>query len=128
MAAYMLQGPAAIWWESLKRSTFADYEDVDWAMFLEAFQEKYFPQHVRDAKEAKFLTLEQGQRSVADYEAKFSELGRYAPQIWTDERRRTRKFVKGLRGPVRRYVATQDPSTFATALRLAHLAEEENMR
>ena len=60
LAAYMLQGPAAIWWESLKRTTFAGYDDVDWAMFLDVFQEKYFPQHVRDAKEAEFLTLEQG--------------------------------------------------------------------
>jgi hypothetical protein len=128
LAAYMLQGPAAIWWESLKRTILADYGEIDWETFLDAFQEKYFPMHVRDAKESEFLALEQGQRSVADYEAKFSELGRYAPQVWVDERRRTRKFVKGLRGPIRRYVAIQDPSSFATALRLAHLAEEENIR
>ena len=128
LATYMLQGPAAIWWASLKQSALADYDEVDWETFLELFQEKYFPMHVRDAKESEFLTLEQGTRTVADYEAKFSQLGHYAPHIWVDERRKTQKFVKGLRGPVRRYVATQDPSNFATALRLAHLAEEENNR
>ena len=84
--------------------------------------------HIRDAKESEFLSLEQGMRTVADYEAKFSELGRYAPHIFTDERRRTHKFVQGLKGPIRRYVAVQDPSTFSTALRLAHLAEQENNR
>ena len=60
---------------------------------------------------------------MADYEAKFFELGRYAPHIYADERRRTRKFVQGLKGLIRRYVTVQDPSTFATALHLAHLAE-----
>ena len=128
LAAYMLQGPAEIWWASLLRTAFVDYEEVTWDMFLEAFQEKFFPMHIRDAKESEFLALEQGIRTVADYEAKFSELGRYAPHIFTDERRRTRKFVEGLKGPIRRYVAVQDPSTFATAIRLAHLAERENNR
>jgi hypothetical protein len=128
LAAYMLQGPAEIWWASLRRTTYADYEEISWDMFLDAFQEKYFPMHIRDAKESEFLHLEQGSRTVADYEAKFAELGRYAPHICVNERRRTRKFVEGLRGPIRRYVAVQDPSTFATALRLAHLAEQENTR
>ena len=123
LAAYMLQGPAEIWWASLLRTAFADYEEIIWDMFLEAFQEKYFSMHIRDAKESEFLTLEQGLRTVADYEAMFSELGHYAPHIYADERRRTRKFVQGLKGPIRRYVTVQDPSTFATALRLAHLVE-----
>ena len=126
LAAYMLQGPAEIWWGSLLRTAFADYEEITWDMFLEAFQEKYFSMHIRDAKESEFLSLEQGLRTVADYKAKFSELGRYAPHIYADERRRTRKFVQGLKGPIRRHVAVQDPFTFATTLRLAHLAEQEN--
>ena len=95
-------------------------------MFLEAFQEKYFPRHVRESKEREFLSLDQGLLTVADYEAKFLELERYAPHICADERRRIGKFVDGLRGPIRRYVTVQDPSTFAAALRLAHLAEREN--
>ena len=124
----MLQGPAEIWWGSLRRTIFADYEEIPWDMFLEAFQEKFFPMHIRDAKESEFLSLEQGLRTVADCEVKFSELGRYAPHIFSDERRRTREFVQGLKGPIRRYVAVQDLSTFSTALRLAHLVEQENNR
>ena len=128
LAVYMLQGPAEIWWGSLLRSTFAKHEEITWDMFLEAFQEKYFPMHIREAKESEFLQLEQGQRTVADYEAKFSELGRYAPHVCSNERWRIRKFVDGLKGPIRRHVAVHDPSTFSVALRLAHLAERENNR
>jgi hypothetical protein len=66
--------------------------------------------------------------TVAAYEAKFSQLGRYAPHIYNDERCRVKKFVDGLKSQIRRYVATQDPTAFATALRLAHLSEQENNR
>ena len=128
LAAYMLQGQAEIWWASLSRTTFVDRVDIAWKEFLDAFQDKYFPMHIRDAKEREFMNLEQETRTVMDYEAKFSELGRYAPHIYCDERRRMMKFVDGLKGPIRRYVAIQDPTNFATALRIAHLAEQENNR
>ena len=51
LAAYMLQGQAEIWWASLSRTTFVDRVDIAWKEFLDAFQDKYFPMHIRDAKE-----------------------------------------------------------------------------
>ena len=63
---------------------------------------------------------------MADYEAKFFTLGRYAPHIFDDPRRKLRKFIDGFRGNIRRYVATNDPETFTRALRIAHIAEVEN--
>jgi hypothetical protein len=126
LAAYMLQGQAEIWWRSLLRTTFEGYVNISWKEFLDAFQDKYFPMHIRDAKEIEFMELKQDSRTVMDYEDKFSALGRYAPHIYGDERRRVMKFIRGLRGSIRRYVVVQDPTTFATALRLAHLAEQEN--
>ena len=128
LAVYMLHGQAEIWWASLKRTIFADNEEITWKEFLDVFQDKYFPMHIRDAKEMEFMNLEQDTKTVMDYEAKFSELGRYAPHIYCDERRRIMKFINGLRGSIRRYVAIQDPTTFTTTLRLAHLAEQENNR
>ena len=65
---------------------------------------------------------------MAEYEAKFSALGRYAPHIFDDPRRKLRKFVVGLRGSIRRYVTTNDLETFTKVLRVAHLAEREDDR
>ena len=63
---------------------------------------------------------------MADYEVRFSALGRYAPHIFDNLRRKLKKFMDGLKGNIRRYVATNDPETFTKALRIVHLVEIEN--
>ena len=63
---------------------------------------------------------------MADFEARFSALGRYAPHIFDNPCRKLRKFMDGLKGNIRRYVATNDLETFTRALRISHLAEIEN--
>ena len=42
---------------------------------------KYFPNSARRQKVGKFVRLEQGDLTVAQYEAKFIELSRFAPQL-----------------------------------------------
>ena len=37
LAVYMLQGPAEIWWGSMLRTAFADYGEISWETFLDAF-------------------------------------------------------------------------------------------
>ena len=39
--------------------------------------------------------------TVLEYQARFVELSRYAPHIVIDERRKVKKFVMGLRPPLR---------------------------
>ena len=73
-----------------------------------------------------FAELVQGSLSMADYETRFSALGKYAPHIFDNPRRKLKKFMDGLKGNIRRYVATNDLETFTKALRIAHLAEIEN--
>ena len=53
-------------------------------------------------------------------------MGRYAPHIFDDPRRRLKKFVNGLKGNIRRFVVASDPETFAKAVREACLMEEEH--
>ena len=88
LATYMLQERADVWWKVALRTTFINREgEVSWEEFLNLFEEKYFPEHIRDAKEREFLSLVQGNLSVGEYEAKFSELGKYAPHIYNNEHR-----------------------------------------
>ena len=93
---------------------------------MEIFRTKYFPDHVQEQKERKFVELVQGALSVADYELRFSVLGRYAPHIFNNPRRKLKKIIDGLRGNIRTYVAINDLETFTRTLRIAHLAEIEN--
>ena len=106
---------------------FLEREDfISWEEFLEVFRGKYFPEYVQEQKECEFTKLVQGALSVAEYEAKFSTLGKYAPHIFDNPRRKLKKFMDGLRSNIRRYVATNDPKTFTKTLRIAHFVEREN--
>ena len=49
---------------------------------------------------------------MADYEARFSALGRYAPHIFDNLHRKLKKIIDGLGDNIRRYVATNDHETF----------------
>ena len=67
-----------------------------WGQFRDAFLEQYVPRSVRESYRSQFLHLEQGSRSVSEYEAQFTRLARYAPDLIPTERARVRFFVDRL--------------------------------
>ncbi|MQL68824.1 hypothetical protein Taro_001110 [Colocasia esculenta] len=84
------QERADVWWASLLRTRFEDGAiDVAWDEFMRLFRVKFVPEHVQDRMEQGFFSLAQGSMTVLEYEARFSELSKYAPHIVTDERRKT---------------------------------------
>ena len=90
--AFTFEGAALVWW-TLKKATEQHWL---WPRFLEVFNEEYFPNTVRDLKTTEFLSLTQGDMSVAEYNAKFVEQSRYAPRIISSENCKAMKFETGL--------------------------------
>ncbi|KAK6924596.1 Retrotransposon gag domain [Dillenia turbinata] len=60
---------------------------------LEAFEAKYLPYTYQDTKLEKFLKLEQGKRSVYEYEQEFGELARHVGRGILDSVRQRLVFV-----------------------------------
>jgi len=52
-------------------------EPVTWDNFRIRFLEKYFPDTVKQDREAKFLALQHGNMLVQEYVNKFEQLARY---------------------------------------------------
>ncbi|MQL91188.1 hypothetical protein Taro_023793, partial [Colocasia esculenta] len=97
-AQVQVQERADVWWSFVLRTQFGDGAmEVAWTEFVHLFRVKYIPEHVQDRMEQEFLTLTQGPMSVLEYEAKFTELSKYAPHIVADERRKVKKFIMGLK-------------------------------
>ena len=65
---------------------------VTWDRFSQLFLEKYFPRFMENQMELKFLELKQNNLSVADYEAKFTELSRFVPELVSTKEKRARRF------------------------------------
>ncbi|XP_074361241.1 uncharacterized protein LOC141701500 [Apium graveolens] len=98
-ASYFLKGEASFWWESVH--ALEEEGPVSWARFTELFLEKYFPDCLQSQLEVEFLEFKQGENSVAEYEAKFTELARLAPVYVNTEIHKARRFQQGLKPEVR---------------------------
>jgi len=125
LATYVLGGDASSWWRTTSAVVFAGRDDVSWEDFLGEFNEQYFPEHVRDGKREEFMSLEQGEMSLAVYTRKFNALERYCPEICVTPVQRARKFIRGLRKQLRTRVTYSMPQTLADAVKFATLIDQD---
>ncbi|KAA3480728.1 Zinc finger CCHC domain-containing 8 [Gossypium australe] len=77
-----------------------------------------------DAQRKAFLNLVQGNKSVAEYEAEFLRLSRYARGIVRTDYERCVRFEDGLRDELRVLIAPQREREFAILVEKAKIAEE----
>ncbi|XP_028064936.1 uncharacterized protein LOC114268039 [Camellia sinensis] len=119
LAAFTLEDEARRWW-MLTRTV---HQGLTWDRFLELFYDKYFPQSMRDKKVTEFKTLRQGNRTVAEYEAQFAELARFAPHMVDTDYKKVRKFEGGLQSAILDKVNMLKLPTYVDVLERAVIAE-----
>ncbi|KAL8099833.1 hypothetical protein AgCh_032187 [Apium graveolens] len=85
-ASYMLKEEANYWWES-KRNLETDAV-IPWDRFTRLFLDKYFPRFMETQMEIRFLELKQDKMTVAEYEAKFTELSRFVTEFVNTEEKK----------------------------------------
>ena len=91
---------------------------------MKKFYDQYFTECFRD-KQAKFLDeLVQGSMGVAQYEAKFTELSRFAPHLVSIEALRVKKFHKRLNFKIRQRLTTSQVEDYKSLVTLAEVVEE----
>ncbi len=91
MAAWQLQGGAAVWWNSV--TAYVSEDDMSWEEFKEMFEEKFKPAAGRTRLYQDFLNLKQGNMSIAEYETKFNELSCYGPGLIDTSLKKNEMFV-----------------------------------
>ena len=125
---HMLAEEADDWWlEVLQRLEDAG-EDVTWAVFRREFMRKYYPEDVRGKKEIEFLELKQGNMSVTEYAAKFTELSKFYPHYNGEgaEFSKCIKFENGLRSEVKKAIGYQKIRVFSDLVDSCRIFEEDN--
>ncbi|XP_074374347.1 uncharacterized protein LOC141714744 [Apium graveolens] len=127
VAVYQLQGSAFDWWLMEKRKNEANAEANQkpylWERFKKALEDKYFLRTTRLQKERDFIRLEQGGKSVTEYEAEFAKLAKYAPTLVADEASRARMLEEGFRSNIRLGVAPFELQTYEAVLNKALVIE-----
>ena len=81
---------------------------------------KFFPASARHAKAREFLKLRQGDRTVLEYIAKFTELARFRDDYVTTNMAKVKRFEDGLkfsiRGKIARFLIQDMDSMVTTAM------------
>ena len=122
LAEYQLKEEANNWWVSKKAN---QREPVTWEQFKEMFFEHYFPSSTRDKMFSQLLTLRQGYRSVAEYEAEFNKLIWFVPEgIRDHERTKIKKFRDGLNLELQHDIKLCDFDTLGALVNKAKMMEE----
>ncbi|XP_074352926.1 uncharacterized protein LOC141692086 [Apium graveolens] len=109
-ASYFLKGEADYWWESTR--ALEEEGPVSWTRFTELFLEKYFPDCLQNHLEVEYLELKQGEKSVSEYEAKFTELARLSPGYVSTKIQKVRRFQQGLKSEIRSGVVALQLKTY----------------
>ncbi|XP_057790975.1 uncharacterized protein LOC131008092 [Salvia miltiorrhiza] len=118
--SYQLKGSAEYSWEAKQKTLTPDQvNELTWEKFKAALCEKYIPRSYRKKKEMEFVSLKQGNKTVAEYDRLFCDLARYAPyRVDTDEKM-SELFCAGLKQEIRVVLASQSALTYAEALNRA---------
>ena len=69
-------------------------------MFHDAFLDWFFLQEIKEAKVKQFVNLRYGSRTVKEYDLKFNQLSKYAPNTMVDPRDSMSKFFTEVSGLV----------------------------
>ncbi|KAA3487114.1 Retrotransposable element Tf2 [Gossypium australe] len=118
----LLRDEAYQWWLTVRDGTVADR--ITWDFFKAAFQGKYIGSSYVDAQRRAFLNLVQRNRSVAEYEAEFLRLSRYARGMVAIDHEHCVQFEDGLRDDLRVLIALQREREFVVLVEKAKIAEE----
>ncbi|KZV22209.1 hypothetical protein F511_28150 [Dorcoceras hygrometricum] len=117
----MLKGDAALWWKGAVVGLFL--ESLSWCEFKKVYYEKYFPVDARSQLIWEFMSLRQGDKSVAEYVRQFERGCTFVPSIATVESEKLRQFTDGLRPDIRHDVNMADVETYMAAVNRAYRSE-----
>nr|AAX93001.1 retrotransposon protein, putative, Ty3-gypsy sub-class [Oryza sativa Japonica Group]ABA91620.1 retrotransposon protein, putative, Ty3-gypsy subclass [Oryza sativa Japonica Group] len=122
-ASHQLRGPTADWWENYCNA-YPEPTNIAWDEFATAFRAAHVPESTIDMKKEEFNRLKQGNSSVNEYLSMFNKLARYAPEEVDTDKKKIRKFLKGIAVGMRLQLLAHDFPTFQHMINKALLLED----
>ncbi|XP_073139115.1 uncharacterized protein [Henckelia pumila] len=116
-AIYMLKKDAALWWEGAVIGV--NLTTLTWANFRTMFFEKYYTTEERGRLIREFMSLRQGDKSVAEYVKQFERGCHFAPLIANEEQERLRHFTDGPRPNIKHDIFMADVANYSAAVNRA---------
>ncbi|KAG7544204.1 Retrotransposon gag domain [Arabidopsis thaliana x Arabidopsis arenosa] len=120
VAVHFLEGNAFFWWKEVERGRNVN----TWIEFENEFRMQYLPPEARDGIELQFIKLEQGSRSVREYESEFRRLLCFLQEDYDKEQADIRRFTRGLRPDIQTCLAVREFNRLVDLVEKAILVDE----
>ncbi|KAG2619938.1 hypothetical protein PVAP13_3NG143708 [Panicum virgatum] len=111
---HQLTSQPDIWWVGVCDAWTPTRGAITWEVFLAQFRAKYYPDSFRDKMNDVLNHIQQGEKTVDEYERDFSNIVRFVPSVASDEREKARKFFTGLNARYREVMGRNPPTTYIT--------------
>ncbi|CAA0839573.1 Unknown protein, partial [Striga hermonthica] len=118
-AQLQLTGDARLWWNAYWSMRPGEKEGCTWDSLKELIRVKYYPSYYRAEIERQFLSLQQGTRTVDEYEREFTRLAAFVPDLVRTEAQRAQRFIDGLHPTVRHNIVGHGTQMYARAVSIA---------
>uniref|UniRef100_A0ACD5UN03 Uncharacterized protein n=1 Tax=Avena sativa TaxID=4498 RepID=A0ACD5UN03_AVESA len=120
--AFSLKGPADDWWSGVR----AAYPgEPTWAIFVQQFTTKYYPETFKEEMSEKLKTIKQGKLSINEYEAEFSKMVLFVDHVKHDEAAKARAFFRGLNSRYREVMSARPANDYLSMVKQARGMELE---
>ncbi|XP_039811783.1 uncharacterized protein LOC120674706 [Panicum virgatum] len=113
---HQLTGQVDVWWVGVCDAWTPARGAITWEVFLAQFRVKYYSDSFRDKMNDALNHIQQGDKTVDEYERDFSNTIRFVPSVASDEREKARKFFTGLNARYREVMGRNPPTTSITAV------------
>ncbi|KAI0501334.1 hypothetical protein KFK09_016278 [Dendrobium nobile] len=129
LAVFVLNGKAERWWIGQQEAKLQGKLNslITWEEFSEEFRVWFVSPSARQQMQKTFLRLVQGSRAVIQYEAEFTALARYAPQLVSTSAEKCYRFLRGLRDSLRQPLVPFHIFYFSELVERARLVENDLM-
>ncbi|CAN6347542.1 unnamed protein product [Urochloa humidicola] len=122
---HQLTSLADLWWDGVRDAWHPSRGAITWEIFLEQFRAKYYPESYRDRMSDALNHIQQGSKTVDEYEREFTNIVRFVPSVARDEREKARKFFRGLNARYREVMGRNPPTTYQVTVEEARGMESE---
>ncbi|KAI0492154.1 hypothetical protein KFK09_019862 [Dendrobium nobile] len=125
LAVFMLESEAERWWIGQQREKFQGKTnaEITWDEFTAVFRMWFVPPSAQRQMQEAFMRLEQGRKSVMEYEAEFTALARYAAHLIPTAEEKCYRFLHGLNRELRHPLVPFRIHEFSELVERARLIE-----
>ncbi|KAI0493618.1 hypothetical protein KFK09_023737 [Dendrobium nobile] len=125
LAVFLFEGEAERWWIGQQREKFQGKTnaEITWDEFTAVFRMWFVPPSAQRQMQEAFMRLEQGRKSVMQYEAEFTALARYAAHLIPTPEEKCYRFLHGLNRELRHPLVPFRIHEFSELVERARLIE-----